>query len=323
MQVDTTTKMALRVSACTLLAIVSFELLPLEYIFWVLLVSTALAAGTLGASIRDSIVRVVTTILGSALGVGIFFIVQDNVLVAKILFTFFLFMMVYYLPSSYTMAMFWLAVMFIFAIGLGGMFTTHMVLMRLYDTILGALCALVAALTVFPESTRSSLLPQLAEAIRVDKEAFKQLKEGTCPDRKHLQETMEKIIATFDQVKYERLVGNVRGPRAKLLLVCQARVSKHLTALAKLPKLPEIELIEPIEAAFARLDELLQGEKKHPVPLQHAREAVENAVMEEKVAEKVDVKELMDYHSTVYRLVQLSHVLDAYQEALAGEEKHG
>ncbi|MGE3954915.1 MAG: FUSC family protein [Parachlamydiales bacterium] len=333
MKLARTTKVALRVSLSLVLSMVIVELFHLPYALWVFFVATSTAAGSLGLSIQRSWQRAVMTVAGSLVGGGLHLLVQEARWADQTLFAIALFFAIYYLPYSYTLFLFFTALLFVATSGLQEALTLYALLMRIVDTLVGAGCALLASLVIFPMRASDLLRTHLAGLITLSQRRLHLLNQAFLtqhPDKEEIsaveeeQRTLfEKAHKALEEKRYERIFGNF-FPRNGGLLLTQLdhlanllrgltyTVQRRTSLLALQATRPELEAYsELVEREFELPLTFLKTRKKKE--MEDTGEIIRRRILISILAlpppDKEHSRQWLNYHTYLHYLVRIEHLV--------------
>jgi uncharacterized membrane protein YccC len=145
-----TTVLGLQAVLATGLAMLLARLLQVDHANWVFWTAFAVIAGSSGESLRKMIMRVVGTVGGVAIGVGLALLTPDDTLLVVAVAAACVFLTIYYLPVSYPKMVFWLNIGFVMVYTRLGAQEFDLLISRPYATLLGAVVAAGVVLFVFP-----------------------------------------------------------------------------------------------------------------------------------------------------------------------------
>jgi hypothetical protein len=150
MQFRDTTKMAIQ--AAISIAIAEFISLYFNFErgYWIALTAMALTTQTWGESLKRSLERIGMTILGGGVGTALYFVLPENSTVYVMVLLLFVFFAVYMAKSNHLIFVFFLTCFLVFLFALGGDWNLILLRLRIIDTILGAIIAIVVGFFFFP-----------------------------------------------------------------------------------------------------------------------------------------------------------------------------
>ena len=160
-------RQAMQLTAGATIALVAGELLSPQRWYWAVLTTFLVFTGvsSSGETIVKGWGRVAGTALGIAAGGGIAYLVRGSDTAALVLVFIFLFAGVYTLRLSYAVFTFFLTALLSMLYVLIGTFSDQLLLVRLVETIVGAVCGGIAALVLFPIGTHRVLASVSVEAL--------------------------------------------------------------------------------------------------------------------------------------------------------------
>lgn len=149
-QLKDTTKMGIQ--AAISIAIAEFINLYFHFErgYWIALTAMALTTQTWGESLKRSLERIGMTILGGGLGTALYFFLPEDPSIYITVLLFFVFFAVYMAKSNHLIFVFCLTCFMVFMFALGGDWNLVLLRLRIIDTILGAIIAIVVGFIFFP-----------------------------------------------------------------------------------------------------------------------------------------------------------------------------
>ena len=145
-----TTVLGLQAVLATGLAMLLAQLLQVDHANWVFWTAFAVIAGSSGESLRKMVLRVLGTVGGVAIGVGLALLTPDDTLLVVAVATVCVFLTIYFMPVSYPKMVFWLNIGFVMVYTRLGAQEFDLLISRPYTTLLGAVVAAGVVLFVFP-----------------------------------------------------------------------------------------------------------------------------------------------------------------------------
>ena len=159
------TKLGLRAAVATLATLlVTAHVFNLPRSYWAILTTMALVSASWGETVMRAWYRIGMTIVGCAVGTALWWWLGPTdwlwliLLVAS-------WLVVFYLPVSYAKAMFGLGVTVVMLFSLIGMWNNTLLLERIYETIIGAIVAVLVTRVVLPQRAQSQLSTLQKQAI--------------------------------------------------------------------------------------------------------------------------------------------------------------
>lgn len=155
------TVMALRASVAAALALFVSRWITLQRPYWTILVAVVLMNPTLGATYQRGLERLAMTAGGCAAGAVLHWLSQDSPDLESLLMLVSIFLAVFFRLNrglgSYAWMMFFITVYVVFLFSLMNRWTAEILLVRLIDTAVGCVLALIAAWIVPPASASGQL----------------------------------------------------------------------------------------------------------------------------------------------------------------------
>ncbi|MCL1124627.1 FUSC family protein [Shewanella surugensis] len=149
------TRQAIQASIAVIVTLSIADAFSLERGIWATLTAILLVSSTFGESIKKAKERVSMTLVGGLIGTGIVLYLQpvlpeeSQVLLATLLFIS-IGLIVYFLPRSYAWASFFITLFVVFLFSLLTYWNLSLLLVRAYETLIGALVAVVVSGLIFP-----------------------------------------------------------------------------------------------------------------------------------------------------------------------------
>ena len=154
-----TTRQAIQAAAAAALAIALGEAISPQRFYWAVIAAFVIFAGaaTAGENLSKGVARITGTLLGLIVGVGVAELTRGHLgwSIATILVC--VFLAFFSQPISATAMIFFVTVLLGQLYTLLGTFSEELLLLRLEETVAGALSGIVVALLVFPASSRAAL----------------------------------------------------------------------------------------------------------------------------------------------------------------------
>ncbi|GAA4869614.1 FUSC family protein [Actinomycetospora straminea] len=242
------TRQAVQVGVAATLAIVAGELVAPSRWYWAVITAFVVFAGTnsRGDLLSRGWGRILGTVGGVVAGMGLAALVGGQVLPSLVLLFVCVFLALYLVRVSPSMLAFWITAVLALVYGLIGQFSVDVLVLRIEETIIGALASIVAAFLVLPRGTRAAFgeaVSDLVDAIdRVLGEATDRLAgRRPAPPAREGVRAMDDALATLRQ-RASPLVGRFSRRRARssyqrglrVLVVCDvyarslARTADHV-----------------------------------------------------------------------------------------------
>lgn len=153
MRLTNTTKMACQAALSVMIAEFIAWYFSLERGYWTTLTAMSLTTQTWGESIKRALERISMTILGGITGTLFYFLFPHTQLANLSILMTFTFFMVYFYQIYYRVAVFALTGFVVFLFAILGSWTIDLLLVRIFDTILGAVIAVVVSRLFLPNKT--------------------------------------------------------------------------------------------------------------------------------------------------------------------------
>jgi len=130
---------------------------PIQRSYWAIITVMSVLCQTWGESIHKAGKRITATLLGLVVGAMLYSLLHKWPDLIVILLCLMVFFTSYFMSKAYTQAVFWLSIMLVLLFGLMNAFSYTMVLERGYETMIGALVAVLVAATVFPTKSQGRM----------------------------------------------------------------------------------------------------------------------------------------------------------------------
>ena len=152
------TRQALQAGVAVGLAIVFGELVSPARWYWAAVAAFVVFAGTnsRGDILSRGWQRIVGTAAGVAAGMGLAVLVGDRVALALVALAACLFLALYLVRVSQALMAFWITAVLALMYGLIGQFSLQVLVLRIAETVVGALAGMLAAFLVLPRRTRDA-----------------------------------------------------------------------------------------------------------------------------------------------------------------------
>lgn len=160
-QILPSTRLAIQATAAVGLAISLVDLVGIERPYWVMLTAVVVMVGSIGETLSKSIDRTAGTLFGLATGIIIYAAAEWISFPTIILLAMATATMVFFVFVNYRLMVVALSIMLVILFRLGGA-DDMLLLVRLYDTAIGALIAGVVSIVVLPIPTRRPALATIA-----------------------------------------------------------------------------------------------------------------------------------------------------------------
>jgi hypothetical protein len=154
-----TTRQAIQVAVAASLAIVVGELVsPLRW-YWAVIAAFVIFAGTdtWGETLTKGWQRLVGTALGVPCGVLVATLVSGERVLSLVLIFVCLFCSMYFMRVAYGLMTFWITTMLALLYGLLGEFSFGLLMLRIEETVIGAVIGVAVAILVLPSNTRTAV----------------------------------------------------------------------------------------------------------------------------------------------------------------------
>ncbi|MCW7942871.1 membrane protein [Streptomyces hygroscopicus] len=281
-----TTRAAVQVAVGSALAIVGGEFLSSQRWYWAVLTCWIVFINT--ASTGEILVkgyrRVLGTVLGVVAGIGLAALVGHHTWTAFALVLVCIFAMFYTAPLSYTLMSFFVTAMLGLLYTLLNNYSPSVLLLRIEETVLGAVCGVVAAAVVLPihtdRRTNELLVTVLTRLGDVTEAAVDQLSGGPAADlldkARDLDQALADLRASTQPLTHPITPLRARRDTARHVVAMLETCAYHARSLAAtaelLPAHPSIaadprlrragrRIVHNIEAISARLTD----ERSSPV----------------------------------------------------------
>jgi uncharacterized membrane protein YccC len=153
------TRQAIQVAVAAALAIVIGEEVSPSHWYWAVVAAFVIFAGTnsWAETLNKGWQRLLGTFLGVPCGVLVATLVSGNKVASLIMIFVCLFCTFYFMKVTYSLMTFWVSTMLALLYGLLGEFTVSLLLLRIEETVVGAVIGMAAAILVLPIDTRAKI----------------------------------------------------------------------------------------------------------------------------------------------------------------------
>ncbi|GAA4922140.1 fusaric acid resistance family protein [Actinomycetospora succinea] len=242
------TRQAVQVGVAATLAIVVGESIAPSRWYWAVITAFVVFAGTnsRGDLLSRGWGRVLGTVGGVVAGMGLAALVGGNTVLSLLLLFVCVFLALYLVRVSPSMLAFWITAVLALVYGLIGQFSVQVLVLRIEETAIGAVAAVVAAFLVLPRGTRAAFGDAVGEVVdamdRVLAEATDRLvgRRSAAPAREGVR-AMDDALATL-RLRAQTLAAPFARRRARssyqrglrVLVVCDvyarslARTADHV-----------------------------------------------------------------------------------------------
>jgi uncharacterized membrane protein YccC len=199
------TRQAAQVGVAATLAIVAGEIVAPSRWYWAVITAFVVFAGTnsRGDLLSRGWGRIVGTVAGVVAGMGLAALVGDDRVLSIVLLAACIFLALYLVRISPALLAFGITAVLALVYGLIGQFSVEVLVLRVEETIIGALAAVVAAFLVLPRGTREAFgeaVGELVDAVdRVLREATDRLAGRPAPAPREGVRAMDDALATLRQ----------------------------------------------------------------------------------------------------------------------------
>lgn len=237
-----TTRAAVQVSVGSALAIVGGEFLSSQRWYWAVLTCWVVFLNTssTGEILVKGYRRLLGTVLGVVAGVGLAGVVGNNTWLAFVLVLLFIFAMFFTAPLSYALMSFFVTAMLGLLYTLLNTYSPGVLVLRIEETALGAVCGVVAAALVLPVPTDrrtdellATVLTRLGE---VSSAAVDQLSGGVALDlldkARDLDTALEDLRSSTQPLTHPITPLRARRQTARYLVALLETCAYHARSLA-------------------------------------------------------------------------------------------
>ncbi|WP_433784530.1 FUSC family protein [Actinomycetospora sp. CA-101289] len=199
------TRQAVQVGVAATLAIIGGEIVAPSRWYWAVITAFVVFAGTnsRGDLLSRGWGRIVGTVAGVVAGMGLAALVGDDRVLSIVLLAVCIFLALYLVRVSPALLAFGITAVLALVYGLIGQFSVEVLVLRVEETIIGALAAVVAAFLVLPRGTREAFgeaVGELVDAVdRVLREAADRLAGRRAPSPREAVRAMDDALATLRQ----------------------------------------------------------------------------------------------------------------------------
>jgi uncharacterized membrane protein YccC len=153
------TRQAIQVAVAATLAIVVGEVVSPSHWYWAVIAAFVIFAGTnsWAETLDKGWQRLLGTVLGVPSGVLVATLVSGNTVASLVMIFVCLFCAFYFMKVTYSLMTFWISTMLALMYGLLGEFTFGLLLLRIEETVVGAVIGIAAAMLVLPINTGAKI----------------------------------------------------------------------------------------------------------------------------------------------------------------------
>ena len=199
------TRQAVQVGVAATLAIIGGEIVAPSRWYWAVITAFVVFAGTnsRGDLLSRGWGRIIGTVAGVVAGMGLAALVGDDQVLSIVLLAACIFLALYLVRISPALLAFGITAVLALVYGLIGQFSVEVLVLRVEETIIGALAAVLAAFLVLPRGTREAFgeaVGELVDAVdRVLREATDRLAGRPAPAPREGVRAMDDALATLRQ----------------------------------------------------------------------------------------------------------------------------
>lgn len=266
-KVAPTTIWAFQAAVSIILAFSIGKFFHLEKSYWAVLTCILLISQTWGESLKKALERVLMTTLGGIVGTCLYFFMKPD---PALLFTVILivtFCMVYCMGYSFIGSAFFVTIFVVFLFAMIGNWNVHILEVRIYETLIGAVTAVATSIIVFPTHSKSNLQSSLKNylheslaVVRLSFDiAFKKVdKVEIVPIRDQLYKYFRTLSDDYRTSSYEMFFMFVPRKKARVLLNEFAVLMHYITNLLETSVIMHQEIFSSdISEKFATAERIL------------------------------------------------------------------
>ena len=243
-KLHTTTRQALQVAVTISVIYLLGWFFGLERTYWAIFAAGAVLCQTWGDSLHKASERIGATLGGVVAGALLYGGLQHYPLIITIMIFVCLFLMAYFMSSSYVKAMFVMTTGVMLMFGLLGSFSMKLMFIRVYETFIGAAVAVVSAAVVFPLRPGRLVEKDIQAYFRKVKEAYKLLSDG--------------VITSTSTDEMDTVVGDVFTTYQQLYSHFQARLRELYFLRQPLVELENrLVLLESLARSLLSINEII------------------------------------------------------------------
>lgn len=235
-----TTILALQAAIAMTLCFIIGDYFHLEKSYWAVLTALLLISQTWGESLKKAFERIGMTIFGGFVGTFIFFAVtgHPNLLFLIMLVT--VFFLVYNLGHSFRSTAFFVTMFIVFLFAMLGQWNFKLLEIRIYETVLGALIAVLTSLFFLPTHAKSNFKSQaknyLCQCRELIDKSFRVASQSEdkiiiTKLRDKLFKSLTQLSETFNTSRYEMMIMFISRKDAQLLLRQYTVLIHYITSL--------------------------------------------------------------------------------------------
>ncbi len=232
-----------------------------------------------GESLLRGRQRVAASLAGLCVGFLLYHLLGTSPAGKGVLLLASVFLLVYEMPHNYARAMFWISIMLVMLFGWAGLLDGHLLWVRIYETVLGAVAGLLAVRFILPTRSTSTLAETMAACLEALRDAQCRLVLAS------IQTTADgpshKFCAAFDRLQAQGLsaceesfldresVVRIRSVLLRLRTIEQYGISLEQASSTPLPEALRLAVtphLQRLEECLRRdFDRLIMALRRHEV----------------------------------------------------------
>lgn len=296
-------RLAIQAAVAMSIALSVQHLFHFERSYWAVFTSMILFSQTLGSSIKKSLERIAMTILGGSLATLLYFVLPAGHLPIVSIILCSVFFQICFLQRFYLGSAFFASIFIVFFFALLQPWSVHLLIIRVFETILGAAITLLCSFLIFPIKTENSLLAKISLFIDDAKVLSDQILETLFFPKNNKKEMLKKtndcllLLSQLDQ-EYVHLgyeLGRHHSKREiKGTLKALSRFYHHLSSIASwLSHLEDRalflalkdELRALLAASFQDLNDIKQALNQEKIIVFNADFSIRYRILQQKAAQ--------------------------------------
>ncbi len=222
-----TTIWAFQAAIAIILALLIGNAFHLERPYWAVVTSLLLISQTWGESLKKALERVAMTILGGIIGTSLYLSMSHVPIVLFFVLIFVTFFMIYFIGYSFLLSAFFVTIFVVFLFAILGNWSTHILEVRIYETMIGAATAVGTSIFIFPTHSNFNLqtsfkdhLSQTCEVVhlgfdimdnKADRSSINQVRD-------RLYNHFRNLSNTYKTSSYEMFFMFIPRKKARVLL---------------------------------------------------------------------------------------------------------
>lgn len=244
-----TTIWAFQTAIAIALAFLIGHYFHLQKSYWAVLTAILLISQTWGESVKKALERITMTIVGGTIGTVLYFSLSHSPHIFYIAIIVFTFCLVYCIGYSFQGTAFFVTIFVVFLFAILGQWNFKFLEIRIYETIVGAMCAVFTSILVFPCHGKSTLQrlfnDYVAQAREVIALSFNfMMMDGNTPSisslRDQLFQKYRLVVDAYKTSSYEMFFKLTSRKQAKMLIDDFSLLLHYVTSMLETSVLVDI-----------------------------------------------------------------------------------